>query len=249
MKASAHLRPPNFPTFFPIYTEPTLAYNTPNLMYPQNAFSRLSPLDRWIAAADNALRTLSGTSRSTVACPQPPSPSSIPLSPAEQKQSGALMRVNHVGEICAQALYSAQQLAAQDAVLAQHFAKAAGEETQHLVWTQQRLQELAARPSMLNPVWYAGAFTVGWLAGQAGRSWSLGFVVETERQVARHLQSHLERLPANDLASKAIVAQMQLEESHHAQQAQAAGAAALPLPLRWMMRAAAKVMTTTAHWV
>jgi 3-demethoxyubiquinol 3-hydroxylase len=226
-----------------------LAYKVLALMHSQNAFSNLSQLDRWIAAADNALRTLSGTSRSIAACPQPPSPASIALTQAEQKLSGALMRVNHVGEICAQALYSAQQLAARDAVLAQHFAKAACEETQHLVWTQQRLQELAARPSILNPVWYAGAFTVGWLAGQAGRSWSLGFVVETERQVERHLQSHLERLPANDTASKAIVAQMQLEESQHAQQAQAAGAATLPFALRWLMRAAAKVMTTTAHWI
>jgi 3-demethoxyubiquinol 3-hydroxylase len=211
----------------------------------------LNRLDRWIAAADNALRTLSGVVPSAQPGPAAAQASACDatLSEADKKRSGALMRVNHVGEICAQALYTAQQLMAQEDALRQQFAQAASEETRHLAWTQQRLQALQSRPSLLVPLWYAGAFGIGCVAGLAGRAWSLGFVVETERQVERHLQSHLSRLPLADTASRAVVAQMQAEEAQHAQAAQTAGAAVLPLPLRWAMRGAAKVMTGTAYWV
>ena len=159
------------------------------------------------------------------------------------------MRVNHVGEVCAQALYSAQALASRDPALRRHFERAAGEETDHLAWTAERLSELGARPSLLNPLWYAGAFGLGLVAGRAGDATSLGFVVETERQVERHLDSHLSRLPAGDLRSRAIVGQMKTDEAAHAIAAEQAGAGRLPLPIRWAMRLAGRVMTTTAHYI
>ena len=172
-----------------------------------------------------------------------------PLADAERRLSGALMRVNHVGEVCAQALYSAQALATPDPALRRQLERAAGEETDHLAWTAERLRELGARPSLLNPLWYAGAFGLGLVAGRAGDATSLGFVVETERQVERHLDSHLGRLPAADLRSRAIVSRMKDDEASHAVAAEQAGAARLPLPVRWAMRLAARVMTTTAHYV
>ena len=159
------------------------------------------------------------------------------------------MRVNHVGEVCAQALYSAQALATPDPALRRHFERAAGEETDHLAWTAERLDQLGARPSLLNPLWYAGAFGLGLLAGRAGDATSLGFVVETERQVEHHLDSHLVRLPAADLRSRAIVGQMKADEASHAVAAEQAGARRLPWPMRWAMRLAGRVMTTTAHHV
>ncbi|MBT9526453.1 MAG: 2-polyprenyl-3-methyl-6-methoxy-1,4-benzoquinone monooxygenase [Rhizobacter sp.] len=209
---------------------------------------RHSTLDAWLSAADNALRTLGGANSAARPCPQPISQQE-PLSEQEARLSASLMRVNHVGEVCAQALYNAQLLATRDPGLRESFHQAAREETDHLAWTQQRLRELNARPSLLNPLWYAGAFGIGWLAGQVGDKVSLGFVVETEAQVERHLASHLDRLPANDLASRAIVQQMKEDEARHGAQAQQAGASALPAPVRWAMRAAAKVMTSTAHHV
>jgi ubiquinone biosynthesis monooxygenase Coq7 len=158
------------------------------------------------------------------------------------------MRVNHVGEICAQALYASQALATDDPALRAHFEAAAREETDHLAWTKTRMDELGARPSLLNPLWYAGAFGIGLLAGRLGGDrLSLGFVVETERQVEAHLASHLERLPAGDHASRAIVAQMRNDEARHADEAVAAGALPMPTPLRRLMRSAAKFMTVTAH--
>jgi len=159
------------------------------------------------------------------------------------------MRVNHVGEVCAQALYSAQALTTRDPGLKARFEKAAREETDHLAWTQARLDELGQRPSLLNPLWYAGAFGLGLVAGRLGDRASLGFLVETERQVEAHLQSHLERLPPTDHASRAIVAQMKEDEAAHAEMAMDAGGVALPAPVRGMMKAAAKVMTTTAHYI
>ena len=159
------------------------------------------------------------------------------------------MRVNHVGEVCAQALYSAQALATRNDVLRRQFERAAAEEADHLAWTRERLHELGARPSLLNPVWYAGAFALGLAAGRAGDAASLGFLVETERQVERHLDSHLDRLPAEDLASRAIVGQMKDDEARHAVAAEQAGGRALPWPLRMAMRAAAKAMTSTARFV
>lgn len=165
------------------------------------------------------------------------------------RQAAALMRVNHVGEVCAQALYTAQALATRDPALRRHFERAADEETDHLAWTAERLQELGDRPSLLNPLWYAGAFAIGLVAGRLGDRVSLGFVVETERQVEAHLEGHMRRLPPGDHASRAIVAQMKDDEAAHAGQALAAGAVGLPAPARAMMRAAAKVMTTTAHYI
>ena len=205
-------------------------------------------LEPLLIAADNSLRTLSGASHASRPCPAPAGPQVAPLlDAAEKRLSGALMRVNHVGEVCAQALYQAQALSTRDPVLKKQFEQAAREETDHLAWTQTRLGELGARTSLLNPLWYAGAFAIGWLAGRAGDAVSLGFVVETERQVEQHLQSHLDRLPAADAASRAIVHQMKADEAGHAAAAQAAGAAALPAPVRWAMRAAARVMTSAAH--
>ena len=159
------------------------------------------------------------------------------------------MRVNHVGEVCAQALYLAQALTARDPKLVERMRLAASDELDHLAWTEARLAQLGDRPSLLNPLWYGGAFAIGLLAGRLGDAVSLGFVIETERQVEQHLASHLERLPAADTASRAIVEQMRQDEARHAREAQDAGGAVLPAPARWLMRAAAKVMTETAHHI
>ncbi len=205
-------------------------------------------MDRLIGAADSALRTLFSKPRATRPCPVVPGNETRLASP-DVHTAAALMRVNHVGEVCAQALYTAQALATRDPVLRQHFNRAAAEETDHLAWTAERLAELGDRPSLLNPLWYAGAFGLGLLAGRMGDRVSLGFVVETEKQVEAHLQSHLDRLPAGDHASRAIVAQMKEDEAAHAAQALRAGAVELPAPAKALMRAAAKVMTTTAHYI
>jgi len=207
-----------------------------------------SPVDRLLGVVDHALRALTSTPAASRPTPDSGQPAR-PLDDAERALSGALMRVNHVGEVCAQALYSAQALATDDAGLKRQFERAAGEESDHLAWTAERLRELGARPSLLNPLWYAGAFGIGLVAGRAGKPVSLGFVVETERQVERHLESHLERLPAGDLRSRAIVGQMKSDESAHALAAEQAGAARLPWPARLAMRLAGKVMTGTAHYV
>jgi 3-demethoxyubiquinol 3-hydroxylase len=204
--------------------------------------------DRWIRAADNALRTLAVPARASRPCPQAPvQPQPELLSDADRALSGALMRVNHVGEVCAQALYQAQALSSRSEPLRQQMLAAAREETDHLAWTAQRLTELNARPSLLNPLWYAGAFGMGLLAGRLGDAVSLGFVVETEKQVEAHLANHLQRLPPADTTSLAIVAAMQADERRHAQEAQSAGGVAFPAPAQWLMRAAARVMTATAH--
>lgn len=159
------------------------------------------------------------------------------------------MRVNHVGEICAQALYQSQALFGRSEELRRHFEHASEEELDHLAWTAERLAQLGTHTSHLAPLWWAGAFACGSLAGLAGDRWSLGFVVETERQVEAHLASHLDRLPTEDLASRAIVDQMKWEEAEHADAALAAGATPLPTAVRGLMRAAAKVMTTIAHHI
>ncbi len=203
-------------------------------------------MDPLLVAADSALRTLFSRPRATRPCPVVAGDPTR-LEPHELRRAGALMRVNHVGEVCAQALYTAQAAATANPALRSHYEQAAREESDHLAWTRARLDELGARPSLLNPLWYAGAFGLGLLAGRLGDRVSLGFVVETERQVEAHLQSHLDRLPAGDHASRAIVAQMKSDEAAHAVQAQQAGAAQLPAPVRALMRAAARVMTTTAH--
>ncbi|MDB5874065.1 MAG: putative ubiquinone biosynthesis protein [Ramlibacter sp.] len=205
-------------------------------------------MDRLLGAADSALKTLFAKPRAMRPCPVVPADETR-LAANERRHAAALMRVNHVGEVCAQALYTAQALVTGDAVLRQHFEKAAEEETDHLAWTAERLAELGDRPSLLNPLWYAGAFGLGLLAGRLGDALSLGFVVETEKQVEAHLQSHLDRLPAGDHASRAIVVQMKEDEAAHAAQALQAGAMELPAPAKAFMRAAAKVMTATAHYI
>ena len=215
-------------------------------------------VDAPLIALDSALRTLFAPHHAGRPCPtvsEAEQLESNTLSEDDKRLSGAYMRVNHVGEVCAQALYTSQALAARlgpgspaaKAQLARHLEHAGQEETDHLAWCQQRLDQLGDRPSLLNPLWYAGAFAIGLVAGRLGEQVSLGFVVETERQVEAHLDSHLTHLPAKDHASRAIVAQMMADEARHAQEAQHAGAAQLPAPVEGIMRAAAKVMTTVAH--
>jgi ubiquinone biosynthesis monooxygenase Coq7 len=209
--------------------------------------SRMTSLfDPVLTAADAALRTLFARPHATRAMPPPAQPPGE-MSEGERREAGALMRINHVGEVCAQALYTAQAAVARDPALRAQFIEAAHEETDHLAWTRQRLDELGARPSMLNPLWYASAFGLGLVAGRLGDPLSLGFVAETERQVEAHLDSHLGRLPPADSASRAVVEQMKLDEARHAAQAVDAGAAELPPPVRALMRAASRVMTTVAH--
>jgi 3-demethoxyubiquinol 3-hydroxylase len=205
--------------------------------------------DRALSALDATLRSLFVTPHASRAMPVPAVGPAETLAPDERELSAGLMRVNHVGEVCAQALYQAQGLTARTPALRQQMMEAAREETDHLAWTAQRLKELNARPSLLNPVWYAGAFGLGLLAGRMGDAISLGFVVETERQVEQHLAGHLERLPANDLRSRTIVAQMKDDERRHGDAAERAGARPLPAAARFAMRAAAKLMTVTAQRV
>jgi ubiquinone biosynthesis monooxygenase Coq7 len=217
----------------------------------------MNPSDALICAADSALRTLFVKPKASQPCPTVPEHHDDGALSAQDKHlAGALMRVNHVGEVCAQALYTAQALAARwpvpgdrapDEALARRLDQAGREETDHLAWTRGRLDELGARPSLLNPLWYAGAFGLGLAAGALGRSASLGFVVETERQVEAHLASHMDRLPVNDHASRAIVAQMKEDEARHAREARQSGAMELPAPVKGAMRAMARVMTTVAH--
>lgn len=205
--------------------------------------------DALILAADSALRTLWAEPRASRPTPMAPA-AELELTDTERREAAALMRVNHVGEVCAQALYTGQALASKDPALRAQLAEASREETDHLAWTQQRLKDLKDRPSLLNPLWYAGAFAIGYAAGKlGGDKVSLGFVVETERQVEAHLQSHMDRLPAADSASRAIVAQMKTDEMAHAQMAMKAGAVDLPGPVKSLMQLASKVMTTVAHRV
>ncbi len=202
-----------------------------------------------ILAADSALRTLFAPARAARPVPGS-SDTALEMTDIERREAAALMRVNHVGEVCAQALYTGQALACRDPALRAQLAEASREETDHLAWTQQRLAELNDRPSLLNPLWYAGAFAIGYAAGKLGGDQvSLGFVVETERQVEAHLQTHMDRLPAADSASRAIVAQMKADEIAHAQMAMKAGAVELPRPVKSLMQLASKVMTTVAHRV
>ena len=205
-------------------------------------------IDRFFITLDSALRTVFASHNAAQPCPTVPG-DTTDLSELDKKEAGALMRVNHVGEVCAQALYTAQAFATKNEALRAHFMKASAEETNHLAWTEARLKELGDRPSLLNPLWYAGAFGIGLLAGRLGDRVSLGFVVETENQVEAHLDSHLTRLPSGDHASRAIVAQMKDDEARHALNAKELGAIDLPLPVRGLMTAVAKVMTTVAHRV
>jgi ubiquinone biosynthesis monooxygenase Coq7 len=207
-------------------------------------------MDRLLIAADSALRTVFARHHANRPMPMwaAEMPTPAPLTETEKSEAAALMRVNHVGEVCAQALYTAQALATKNPALRQHLTVACNEETDHLAWCEQRLEALGGRPSLLNPLWYAGAFGIGYAAAKLGGDrMSLGFVVETERQVEAHLESHLGLLPSNDGPSRAIVAQMKTDEAQHAKEALAAGAAELPAPFKALMKVASQVMTTVAH--
>ena len=206
----------------------------------------MMPTDRFLTSLDNALRTVAGSSHAGRPYPAATLDADS-LGNEDRAQAGALMRVNHVGEVCAQALYQAQALTARSEALRLQMLDAAKEETDHLAWTQRRMGELGARASLLNPLWYAGSFAIGLLAGRLGDRTSLGFVVETERQVEQHLASHLDRLPQADLRSRAVVEAMKTDERRHAESALDAGASLLPAPVRWLMAAAARVMTGTAQ--
>ena len=207
----------------------------------------MNTTDRLLASLDMALRTVSGVAHAGRPNPATALPESE-LDDEQRRLAGALMRVNHVGEVCAQALYQAQALTARSEDLRRQMQRASREEIDHLAWTHERLKELGDRTSWLNPLWYAGAFGIGMVAGRfGGDAVSLGFVVETEHQVEAHLAGHLDRLPQADQRSRAIVEQMKVDEREHADHAEEAGAVPLPLPVKWAMRAAAKVMTVTAH--
>jgi ubiquinone biosynthesis monooxygenase Coq7 len=205
-----------------------------------------TPADRVLEPLDRALRCLGGGMH---AARPMPSSAEQPLTPEERRHAGALMRVDHVGEVCAQALYLAQSLSAGSDAAREQMRQAAQDEEDHLAWTEQRLQELGARRSLLNPLWYAGAFAIGLLAGRAGDRVSLGFIVETERQVEAHLAGHLDALPARDARSRALIDAMKHDESRHGADAQSAGGVELPAPVRAAMRLAARVMTRTAYHV
>ncbi len=207
-------------------------------------------LDRIIAEFDHALRAVAGVTRA--ARPSPAAAMAAEpegLSAVEKRQVAGLMRINHVGEVCAQALYQAQKLTARSPDVRAAMAEAAREEEDHLGWCAERLQEVYSRPSLLNPLWYAGAFSIGWLAGRLGDRVSLGFVAETERQVERHLDGHLDRLPPQDGRSRVILEQMRADEIRHGQHAIAAGGAELPAPVRGAMGLASRVMTSTAYYI
>lgn len=204
--------------------------------------------DRAVGAFDRFLRAWIAPPSAVRPVPQSAMPTE-PLAPDERRRSAALIRVDHVGEVCAQALYAGQALATRDEALRRTLSDAAREEEDHLAWTAGRLRELDARPSLLNPAWYALSFAVGYAAGRAGDRVSLGFVVETERQVEEHLTGHLDALPARDHASRAIVAAMRDDEREHGRHAREAGAVPLPAAVSFAMRGLAKVMTSTAYWV
>ena len=203
-------------------------------------------IDQLIIGFDRALKTVFLPASSVRSEPGSDLPEGA-LTESERQHAGRLMRVNHVGEVCAQALYQGQAVFCRDPNIRKALDHAAQEETEHLSWTEQRIDELGARKSWLNPVWYAGSFALGVLAGKLGDGWSLGFVAETERQVEAHLDGHLHALPEEDERSRAIVDQMRLDEIQHAETAIAHGAAELPPPIKGAMRLMAKVMTGLAY--
>jgi ubiquinone biosynthesis monooxygenase Coq7 len=210
------------------------------------------PLDPLIEAADRALRAVFAPAHASRPIPAPPLPadgSPVPLNEADRLESAGLMRVNHAGEVAAQALYHGQAAVSRNAATRDLLLKAAQEETDHLAWCETRLKELGSGPSLLNPLWYCGSFVIGALAAAANDRTSLGFVVETERQVEGHLDEHLARLPSADTRSRAILNVMRTDEIAHGAAAKAAGATELPAPVRVLMRHVARVMTTAAYWI
>lgn len=208
-----------------------------------------SPLDHVLINADRALRTLFGRPQTTERRNPAAGLQEAELRDDQRKHVARLMRVNHTGEVCAQALYQGQALTARLPETRQRMERSAQEENDHLAWCEQRLKELGDRKSLLNPFWYAGSFAMGAAAGLAGDKWSLGFVVETERQVESHLDDHLEQIPAQDEKSRTILEQMKADEVRHAQIAKATGGVDLPAPIRAAMKLTSRVMTRTVYWL
>jgi ubiquinone biosynthesis monooxygenase Coq7 len=208
----------------------------------------LSFLDHFVVEFDRGLRAVAGEPRA-----QRPSPAAslpdAPLSDAERRHAAALMRVNHCGEVCAQALYQGQALASRNLALKSALSQAACEEEDHLAWTRQRIHELGGRTSLLNPLWYAGSLAIGLAAGRLGDGWNLGFLAETEVQVERHLQGHLQHLSPDDARTREVIEAMQGDEAGHAETARQLGARELPQPVKGAMRLAARLMTSTSYWV
>lgn len=205
-------------------------------------------LDALIIALDNGLRTVFAPAQSVRTQPGKNLPAG-PLDEREKKYAVRLMRINHVGEVCAQALYQGQALTARDSAVKDSLATAAQEETEHLAWCESRIQALGGRKSLLNPVWYGGSLAIGMAAGLLGDKWNLGFLAETERQVGAHLATHLQKLPPADVKSRAVVEQMRLDEARHAELAVAGGGETLPLPVQRAMSIMSRMMTSTAYWV
>ncbi len=213
-------------------------------MENQRQYSRL---DHLVIGAARALDTLCVKARSSREYPATVAEDDS-MSDRDRTLAGRYMRVNHVGEICAQALYQSQACTARNEATRKQMQQAAAEETDHLAWCEQRLDELGSRKSVLNPLWYGGAFMIGAASGAAGDKWNLGFLAETEKQVVAHLDDHLGALPVKDLRSRQIVSQMRTDEAAHADQAIHAGAADLPLPIKGLMTLASRIMTRTAYW-
>lgn len=207
---------------------------------------RHSTLDRFISEFDTGLRTLLAKPHSQRTHPDA-GVAETPLTDAEKKHASALMRINHTGEVCAQALYSGQAITARDAATSKTMQQAAREETEHLAWCESRIHELGGRTSLLNPLFYAGSFAIGTVAGALGNKWSLGFLEETEKQVGEHLTSHLTQLPEADEKSRKIVEQMRIDEAKHANDAKLHGAAQLPAPVKFCMKQMSKLMTASTY--
>lgn len=205
-------------------------------------------LDQLIIQFDQGLRTLFAPAHTVRKYPDEDMPDVV-LSDEEKRHAAALMRINHVGEVCAQALYQGQALTARNLQTREALRQAAWEETEHLAWTERRIAELGGRKSLLNPLWYGGSLAIGVMAGLIGDKWNLGFLEETEKQVCRHLDDHLGKLPPQDGKSRAILTQMRVDEAQHADVAHEHGAANLPLPVRVAMKLSSRIMTGTAYWV
>jgi len=207
----------------------------------------MTPVDRFILEFDTALRSVVGGANAQRSTPGSESGANLALDAEQRKHAAGLMRINHVGEVCAQALYQSQKFVARNSEIKEMLDHSAQEELDHLAWCETRLKELGSHTSYLNPFWYAGAFAIGLAAGLAGDKWSLGFVVETEKQVENHLESHLKKLPEEDHRSRAIVDQMRIDEIEHGQAALHAGGVTLPEPIQKIMQAMSKVMTSAAY--
>jgi len=205
-------------------------------------------LDKLIIEFDKGLRTIAAEARSGRVHPDQ-SIAEAPLESDQKRQIASLMRINHCGEVCAQALYNGQSLTSRNPEIVAALKQASQEETEHLAWCERRINEVGGHKSLLNPLWYAGSFTLGALAGAAGDKWNLGFLAETEKQVGKHLQSHLELLPENDSKSRAIIEQMSKDEASHAEAAIKHGAAELPKPIKLAMGLVSKLMTTTTYHI